>query len=46
MIARKCIYMESCSYKDDIDCIDNLYGCLKANMTNKEEAENPKQSRQ
>ena len=46
MITRKCIYMELCCFNDNIDYIDNLYGCLKANMFNKkEEAENPKKSR-
>ena len=46
MLTRKCIYMESCSFKDDKECVDNLFGCLNTKMSNKEEAENPKKSRQ
>lgn len=41
MFTQKCIHKESCEFKDENECIDNLFGCIKANMTNTEEAENP-----
>lgn len=33
--------MNSCYNNEYIECIDNLYGCLKENMSKKEETENP-----
>ena len=43
---------EFCIFRDTKDCVDNRFGCLKSNMSdskrkdNKEEAQNPKNSRQ